>query len=475
MVPALKTSFRQWLLLAFLVIAALPTLTSVHALLLLERLAQQSRASASDAVLLTEDSQHLAEQTLAMERSARQYLILEDPVLRSRYHDAWQDAKHIQARLQGRLPLAARPLLQSWNGIASQQWQALAAQPPSSISPQALQAGFLQLRALAAQVGDAGKQVIQQQGDVLRQDLDEQRIALTGQVVASITFATLAAISFGLWLSRPLTHIEAAIGRLGDNQLQQRIEIRGPADLRRVGQQLDWLRQRLAELDADKARFLSHVSHELKTPLASLREGVALLEDGVAGPLSAQQREIVSILQANVSAQQQQIEDLLRFNTAVFAARRLQRSVIDLGTLISEVIKRQRLQWQVKQLQVTLSCPPLHWSVDADKLSTVLANLLANAIRFSPAGGRIHFQVQQQQQTLLIDCIDSGPGVATDDAPRIFEPFFQGRHQVGTTRQGNGIGLSIVREYIAAHGGHVQLLPNAPGAHFRIELPHAPA
>jgi len=98
----------------------------------------------------------------------------------------------------------------------------------------------------------------------------------------------------------------------GENRLDQPIDIRGPTDVRLLGRRLEWLRLRLAELDSDKARFLRHVSHELKTPLAALREGVSLLEDGIAGTLSGSQREVARILRQNTALLQSQIEDLLR-------------------------------------------------------------------------------------------------------------------------------------------------------------------
>jgi two-component system sensor histidine kinase GlrK len=74
---------------------------------------------------------------------------------------------------------------------------------------------------------------------------------------------------------------------------------------------------------------------------------------------------------------------------------------------------------------------------------------------------------------VLIDFLDEGPGIAPDELERVFEPFYQGRHNLTGPGQGNGIGLAIVREFIAAHRGKVRALPNAYGAHFRIELPHA--
>jgi len=281
------------------------------------------------------------------------------------------------------------------------------------------------------------------------------------------------ALANGIWLTRPLNRLEKAIIGLGENRLDESIRIEGPADLRMVGQRLDWLRLRLVELDADKSRFLRHVSHELKTPLASLREGVSLLEDGVAGELSDNQREIAKILRHNTGLLQGQIEDLLRFNAAAFEARQLRREKTDLLQLIEEQVEAQRLQWRARELQVAVEGKAVQAQVDRDKLGTVVANLLSNAIRYSPVQGRIRIRLSRLAEAVCIDFDDEGPGIAFDDRLRVFEPFYRGERQPPQAVRGSGIGLSIVQEYVAAHGGRVQLLPDGPGAHFKIELPHA--
>jgi two-component system sensor histidine kinase GlrK len=254
------------------------------------------------------------------------------------------------------------------------------------------------------------------------------------------------------------------------------IAVYGPADLRRLGRHLDWLRQRLAHLEADKSRFLRHISHELKTPLAALVEGVSLLEDEVAGPLSPNQREIARILRQNTGSLQTQIEDLLRYNAASFEAQTLRREPTDMGALLERIVDSQRLQWQARGLTVAMagSAPPI--AIDADKLGIVVSNLLSNAVRFSPEGGTIRFTLNvapaSRGKLLQLDCIDQGPGVAPQDVERVFEPFYQGERQPPGARRGNGIGLSIVREYVSVHGGSLQLMPSSQGAHFRIELPY---
>lgn len=240
-----------------------------------------------------------------------------------------------------------------------------------------------------------------------------------------------------------------------------------------MGQQLEWLRLRLLELDADKARFLRHVSHELKTPLAALREGVALLQDGVTGELTGGQKEVAQILHQNTLVLQSEIEALLRFNAAAFEARQLQRRETELIGLLEDLVESQRLQWQARQLRVEVSGERTTLQLDPEKIASAVGNLLSNAIRFSPEQGTVRLAVSRAPGAVLIDVCDQGPGVAPADKAHVFEPFFRGERQPVNAVRGTGIGLSIVQEYIHAHGGRVHLLGEAPHSFFRIELPDA--
>ncbi|MES2260733.1 MAG: HAMP domain-containing sensor histidine kinase [Pseudomonadota bacterium] len=468
-----KLSFRQLLLGVFLLIATLLGATSVHALLTLDQLAAHSREAGRHALALTEQSQRLAERSVAMERSARQFLVLDDPAFRDRYADAWRDAQAALDAVAGGLPVASRPALIDWRARAAAAWDVLQAPGGHGAArQQSLNQALAALPALNEQLAGQVKREVERRGDLLLADLDRRRNVLTAQVAASIVLAALLAFGFGAWLARPLKQIEQAIHHLGENRYAVPVAVQGPEDLRRLGQQLNWLRQRLSDLEADKARFLRHISHELKTPLAALVEGVALLEDEVAGALSAQQREVAVILRQNTVSLQNQIEDLLRYNAANFDAHHLQRRLCDPAELLRGAIDAQRLQWQARNLAVTLEGAARPLPLDPDKLAVAAGNLLSNALRFSPPGGAVRFILAEQDGMLRIDCIDQGPGVAPDDAARIFEPFYQGRLQPPGARRGNGIGLSIVREYIHAHGGKLQLVDAGAGAHFRIEIPY---
>lgn len=464
--PSYRPSYRQLLVLAFLLVALLLAGTTVRGLFTLERLLAQSRNAAADALQLATAAERLGEQVTAMERPARQYLVLGDPSLRRGFDQAAADAARQVGLLVGVVsPATTAQWQQAVQAVADE----LAADPHDGN----LVEDFRALAGLQATMAEQVRRHTEARNAALQQALEAGRVALGRQVAAAVVLALALALAFAWWLARPLQRVEAAILGLGGNRLDTPIRIRGPADVRRIGRRLDWLRQRLAETEADKARFLRHVSHDLKTPLAALKEGVALLEDGTAGPLSDNQREIARILRDNSATLQRRIEDLLRWNASAFAAQRVERRPVELGALIQGLIAEQQLQSRARGLTVTLHGAPLTAELDAELLGSAIGNLLSNAIRYSPRGATIDVTLQRVDGALLIDVADTGAGVPEEDRGRIFEPFYRGSLQPDDSLPGTGIGLSIVAETVQAHGGRIQLLPSATGAHFRIDLPHA--
>ncbi len=465
-------SFRQLLLVAFMLIAALLGGTALRAVVILDRLMARSSEAAAHALALNGAVQALAARTAGMERAARQSLILNDSVLRRRFDDETKAARAALAEIDvGDMP---RPDLLHWRGQVETIKRMFQGPPETALDRErGIAAEFRELDALNSRITAQTQDLIQQRNRSLDAQLEASRARLTRQVLLTIALAVMLAVALGVWLARPFKRLERAIVGLGENRLDEPINIPGPSDVRGVSQHLEWLRLRLTELDADKARFLRHVSHELKTPLAALREGVALLQEGVPGELNSSQRDVIRILSQNTLALQGQIEALLRFNAAAFEARQLRRHNTDLLGLIEEQVDAQHLQCQAMQLKVLVEGEPVSLPVDREKLGTAIANLLSNAIRFSPRGGVIRLQLDSRPDCVGIDILDQGPGVAQADRERVFEPFYRGERQPQDTVRGTGIGLSIVKEYIVAHGGRVALPSDSQGGHFRIELPHA--
>ncbi|HEY8358081.1 MAG TPA: ATP-binding protein [Ramlibacter sp.] len=465
-------SFRQLLLVAFMLIAALLGGTALRSVVILERLMARSSQEAARALELNGAAQGLAARSAGMERAARQSLVLNDSLLRRRFVD---ESRAAEASLQ---QMAAAGLAGTepadWRREAQGIAELLQGPVETSLERERLVAAeFRELDAVNGRIVAQVQALIEGRDRALRGELDAARARLMQQVVGAIALAVVLAVGFGIWLARPFKRLERAIVQLGENRLAEPINIPGPSDVRGVSQQLEWLRLRLTELDADKARFLRHVSHELKTPLAALREGVALLQDGVAGALTPDQEEVARILHHNTLTLQAQIEALLHFNAAAFEARQLRRRKTDLLALLHEQVQAQRLQWRARELQVQVEGSAQWLQVDADKLGTAIGNLLSNAIRFSPPGGTLRLLLASHEDNVTIDIVDQGPGVAGADEDRVFEPFYRGERQPEGGVRGTGIGLSIVQEYVAAHGGRVRLVSDTQGGHFRIELPHA--
>lgn len=468
----LRFSFQQLLLVAFLLIGVLLGAAALRALFSLDTLMGQSRESAAQAIALSTAAQSLSERSLTMERAARQSLVLRDNQLRQRFNEAAGNARDILRRLEdNELP---PEYADNWRERLGAITELLDGPPETALDREREVAQvFREIDGHSASIAQKVQSIITGRNEALQARFETSRQELTQQVGGSIGVAAILALGFGIWLARPFKRLEKAIQGLGENQLDVPIDIPGPSDVRRVSQQLEWLRLRLTELDADKARFLRHISHELKTPLASLHEGVAVLGDGVAGALSPSQAEVVNILQHNTLLLQHQIEALLRFNAAAFEARQLKRERTDLMALLEDQVDTQRLQWQAQALTVRAEGVPVTMPLDREKIASAVGNLLSNAIRFSPHGGHIRLVLIDLPGRACIDIVDQGPGVADADRDRIFEPFYRGERQPTGAVRGTGIGLSIVHEYILAHGGRITLLPQRQGAHFRIELPHA--
>jgi two-component system, NtrC family, sensor histidine kinase GlrK len=463
----IRISFRQGLLAGFAVVVLLLGGAAVRSWLVVEHFVAQSRENGEQALQVAASIQELGERTVDVERSARQFLLLKEPVIRQRFDDHLAQALAVVDRLDafGAKPL--RTLLGNWREGAEVLRQGLEQDAPAA----KLAPVMGRLAEINGLLKGAGQHWIDTRNSAQLSELEASRLQLGGQIALALTGAILVVLAVGWWLVRPLQNLERAIERLGEKRFDQPVVVGGPVDFRQVGRQLDWLRQRLAELEADRERSLRHVSHELKTPLTALREGVALLQDEVPGPLGSAQQEVVAILKNNVMVLQRQIEGLLSLNAAAFGSSRLTRRPIDIRGLLADAVHHRELHSLARQLTLRIEAPALLVSVDAEKLAVIVDNLLSNAIDFSPDGGEIRLLAGVNDGTLRLECIDQGPGVADEDRERIFEPFVQGRRKAVASRQGSGVGLSIVRELVSAMGGRVGVLAGDSGAHFFVEIP----
>jgi two-component system sensor histidine kinase GlrK len=305
----------------------------------------------------------------------------------------------------------------------------------------------------------------------------EQRTAATERdllrwLAAMLPVVLVLGLAFTLGVLRPLRQVDRAIAELGRGRFSQRIAISGPSDIEALGGQLEWLRVRLLELAQEKNRFLRHMSHDLKTPLANIREGTDLLLDGAVGDLAPQQREVTGILRDSGLRLQQLIENLLSFSAWQSQTTLLDLSRFSLTSVIKAAFDAQRLAVSSRQLAIHFDLQDVEIQADRAKLRLIFDNLLSNALKFTPAGGAITVRTRRSGSNVRIDFADTGPGVPANERELIFEAFYTGSTPQAGPVKGSGIGLSVVVEYVTAHGGRVELHSGEfPGAHFRIRLP----
>ncbi|HVC12666.1 MAG TPA: HAMP domain-containing sensor histidine kinase [Burkholderiales bacterium] len=441
-----------------------------------ERLAERSTNAVFNAAQAARASRSLVNRIGTIERLAQQVAVLADPGLRADYTRVHDDFKRVAGDLS-RLPLDSRQTSALERTLAQEQslYDLLSATPHAKLDVREIRAKVDALNENAYEVLAISYLVADREVERLRAraEIVQRRLILL------VMFASAVAVAMALALTRiiagPIAQLEAAIRQLGGADFSRRIRVRGPEDLQHLGERLDWLRRRLNELEAQKNRFLRHLSHELKTPLTALREGTELLNDRVAGPLVPSQQRVVEIMRDNGIKLQRMIEELLDYQRALHAAASLDVEAVPLGPLVNEVVEAHRLAAQAKGQRVALDVASLSVQADAEKLRSILDNLLSNAVKFTPPGGTISVLAREQDSDVLIEVIDTGPGVPAEERESIFDSFFRGRAKASGRIEGTGLGLAIVREFAEAHGGRVAAVAGGRGGHFRVTLPRRQA
>ena len=461
------------MLIGFTIVAAPLLFAIVNAAVQMNRLSTRSEQLVVHGVRGTRNNQRLFEEIGALERTARLYQIIGNA-----------DLLDVYARNQQRLITTINELLTLSLDAESRQ-EALAIQTeaerlqkeikvsaPNSAHMADLINAFPAVSDMASKMSNRVSTQIDTELNNLQLATQLAQRDLFWQTLLLIPL-TLAVVGlFTFLFGRPIRAIDRAISELGRGTFSRPIAIRGPADLERLAAQLEWLRGRLLELAQEKNRFLRHMSHELKTPLANIREGTELLMDGAVGELQSSQREVTAILRENGMKLQRLIENLLSFSAWQAKSVGLEISEFKLRPLIKSVLENQQLTLVAQRVRLDVHVEDLTPIADRGKVRLILDNLLSNAIKFTPRGGTISIHARGEREQLILDVMDSGPGIPPEERNRIFEAFYQGKSPQGGHVKGTGIGLSVVTEFVNAHGGSIEIFEaKAGGAHFRVRLP----
>ncbi len=456
-------------------LVALPLIVAVlWALFHLDRLAERSEQLVISGVSAAEQNRRLTEQIGSLERVSRQYVVLRNAdslaLLRPDFETIEKTLGEMAllaeqagaTTLVEAVQIAVRSLVAEFERVDL-----------TDADAQATLAEFTHVRQWVAELTASLSHHIEQELIALQESTRRAQQVSAWQTAALVPGTLILVLFFTLLVSRPIRQIDEAINQLGMSGFSTPISIKGPTDLEKLGRQLEWLRLRLLELAQEKNRFLRHMSHELKTPLANIREGTELLLDGTVGELEPAQREVTDILRTNGLKLQQLIENLLSFSAWQTKNAILTLTDFPIRALIISVAKTQRLALKAVRIQLRMSVEDIVVTADREKIRTVLDNLLSNAIKFTPQDGVIEIRLSSTADSFVLEMADSGPGIPDHESPRIFEAFFQGTQEQGGHIAGTGIGLSVVLECIQAHDGTVELVHSDEysGAHFRISIP----
>jgi two-component system, NtrC family, sensor histidine kinase GlrK len=320
-----------------------------------------------------------------------------------------------------------------------------------------------------------------------RKMLRSQEISSGGtRLAVLISFITaLLGMLFALLIARsiymPLRRLKEATHFISRGDFSKKIDIARQDEIGELSDSFNMMCDRLLELDRLKSDFISNITHDLKTPLASITEANQLMLDGAAGETTAQQQRLLGIIREDSAR-------LTRLISSVIDLAKMESGILnydllpaDICLLTLEAVESVRFLASSKKIAIAFqpdrSLPQL--LIDDDKMRQALINLLSNAIKFTPAGGTVTVSIARtdqhpaefaSRQAVMISITDTGVGIVDADLPRIFEKFFRG--SAGSVGKGSGLGLTIAHHIVQAHGGLIWAasMPGS-GSTFYVLLP----
>ena len=299
------------------------------------------------------------------------------------------------------------------------------------------------------------------------------RSALLRAIVSAAGLAALLALVAGLLaarrITRPVSRLIEVTQAMGHGDRAARVgEIRAPDELRELAATFDRMADNLARQDQLRREVVADVAHELRTPVAVLQAGHEALLDGVIDPSPAQ----LSSLRDEVLRLARLVDDLHTLSAAEAAALQLSSQPCDLAEIAGAAADSLASRFEAADITLERRLTPVSVLADARRMHQVVTNLLGNALKFTPAGGRVTLEAGPADGQAGLGVADTGAGIPSDELPHIFDRFWRGRHAAGVA--GSGIGLAVVAELVRAHGGTVTATSTlGHGTQLIVTLPRA--
>jgi len=265
----------------------------------------------------------------------------------------------------------------------------------------------------------------------------------------------------------------AAIGRIAQGDFRTRVETQFPDSdhpFTQLVHSINDMAADLARMEALRQEFISNVSHEIQSPLTSIGGFAKALQDESLS--SDQRRRYLEIIGAESERLSKLSDNLMRLTALEAEQPPLDPRPYRLDAQLRRVILAAEPQWAGKAIEMELEAAPLTVVADEALMEHVFANLLHNAVKFTPKGGTIRVRAVSDAGVWTVEVEDSGVGIPPEDQERIFERFFKGDRSRDRSQGGSGLGLALARKIVALHGGDIGVSSAAgTGATFRVELP----
>jgi signal transduction histidine kinase len=291
---------------------------------------------------------------------------------------------------------------------------------------------------------------------------------LVQAAVVGLLFAVLLAVLITRSITRPLQTVAKAAAEVADGHYNQYVPISGPAEVKAVAQAFNAMSDKVRAEQRSQQDFLANVSHDLKTPLTSIQGYSQAIIDGMGDPKQA--ARIIGEESERLNRMVVELTDLARLQAGRLS---MHTAAIDIGQLTQGVAQRLAIVAREKGITLDVNAPSMpEIAGDGDRLVQVVTNLISNAIKYTPPGGKVMVRTQIRRNGVELIVEDTGQGIAAAELPRIFERFYQVDKARGPQR-GTGLGLAIVQEIVQAHGGNIMVSSpgEGRGSTFTIWLP----
>jgi len=467
-------SIKKLTLLGFTLVALPLVLALIYSTTQVNLMSKQSAQAIFSVVALTKVNRQLNENQLKLERYASQYIVLKDVELKVDYLALETE---ILALVNDDLAVykddELAQLSQKFSLFIIILHELISAKSIDDNTLETVQNQFVALTDVSREIHTRSDELINNQAS----KIDKTAKQVSDTILISLLIIPMISIIAGVFIyliTTPLKVLIAKIQSLEQGDFDKEIKLKGSPEITEIADALEIMRLRLHALELQKSSFIRHISHELKTPLAAIREGTELLYDNSVGKLNDEQQEICYIIKDSVNRLQRLIEDLLNFNIVLDSTSLQDREKISLQPLFDNVLSDHKLDIKRKKLEIIQVIDEVIIYSNAKQLKVVLDNILSNAIKYSADHGTISIYTEFKNKQLRLSIVDNGLGINAAIKDKIFDAFYQGPAPENSQIKGSGLGLTIVKELLMRLNGEINIESNRlniKGTRVQIMLP----